>query len=52
MKLFPEQEDPSELQEGTQIETIVGNLVELSKESLEYIQLYIELELEERKEGK
>ncbi len=50
IELFPELEDLSTLQQGEKVETIVEFLMELSVESLKYISLWIELELERRKE--
>ncbi len=50
IELFPELADLSELQQGDKAETIIEFLMELSEESLEYISLWIELEIERRKE--
>ncbi len=50
IELFPELPDLSKLQQGDKVETILEYFAELSKESLEYIILWLELELERRKE--
>ncbi len=50
IELFPELPDLSTLQQGDKVETILEYSTELAKESLEHIKIWIELELERRKE--